>query len=333
MLGISVYLQDFDADYVRSASAYVDYVFTSLHIMEEEFDKPKFLELLALCREIELKVICDISPNTFAKLGLRADQLLELKALGIETVRLDFGFEDQAYIEHLKQYFEVVFNASVIDPYTPLLSNKVSHNFYPLLGSGLSRKDFLEKNRLFKEKELKIQAFIAGDELKRFPLYAGLVTLEDHRCENAYVAGLEMFREYAVDDVLVGDSKISLRYLSYLARYLRDGIITIECWLRPELAHLYNQILQLRRDNGRDFWRIESERKSVEISHNGRRPRGAILQFNRLAKRYSGELYLARRDLAYDTATNQIGFVSPELVEVVDLLSGGDQICLLPIEL
>ncbi len=331
MLGISIYLQDFDADYLRSASTYVDYVFTSLHIMEEDFDRQSLLDILTLCRDLRLKVICDISPNTFDKLGIRSDQLEELKALGIETVRLDFGFEDDRYIEHLQQYFEVVLNASVIDPKTKIYSDKVSHNFYPLPGSGLKNEDFIAKNLLFKQRDLQVQAFIAGDELRRFPLYAGLVTVEDHRSKNPYLAGLEMFRKYGIDDVIVGDSKISIRYLKYLAAYLNEGFITIECLLRPEYAYLYDQELQLRTDSGRDFWRISSERRVVDICNNGPRNRGDISQFNKLAGRYSGEIYLPQHDLCYDAATNCLGFIRPDQVDILDLLRGGDKICFVPI--
>lgn len=38
--------------------------------------------------------------------------------------------------------------------------------------------DFKRRNWLFKELDLRTQAFVPGDEIKRFPLYEGLPTVE-----------------------------------------------------------------------------------------------------------------------------------------------------------
>ena len=78
------------------------------------------------------------------------------------------------------------------------------HNFYPRKDTGLDREFFNERNKILKENNIKIAAFITGDELLRGPVYEGLPTLEDCRNKLPYIQYLSIRKE--VDLVVVGES-------------------------------------------------------------------------------------------------------------------------------
>lgn len=44
---------------------------------------------------------------------------------------------------------------------------------------------------------------------------------------------------------------------------------------------------------------------------------------NKLVQRYSGEVYLIKKDLPFEARSNVIGFVSPEYVDLLDQIDDG----------
>ena len=73
MLGISVYFQDLDYEYLKVCKEKgVKYIFTSLHIPEEDYSKLDCIlpQFLSKCHEYGLVVCPDVSPVTFEKLGV-----------------------------------------------------------------------------------------------------------------------------------------------------------------------------------------------------------------------------------------------------------------------
>ena len=92
-------------------------------------------------------------------------------------------------IKELSKNFKLMLNASVVneeylkeakEAQVDFTNISLTHNFYPRNNTGLGLDYFKEKNRVFKEYGLKVQAFVPGDDLKRFPLYEGLPTVERH---------------------------------------------------------------------------------------------------------------------------------------------------------
>ncbi len=118
MLGISSYFKDLDYDYLERASEIgAKYLFTSLHIPEEDLSQldqelPRFLEN---CRKFGLELVPDISPATFEKLGVEANDYVALKDLGFTALRLDYGFDDFDVVKDLLTNFELMLNASVVN--------------------------------------------------------------------------------------------------------------------------------------------------------------------------------------------------------------------------
>ena len=115
--GISLYFSSgFEANaalVARAADAGARFAFTSLHIPEETCDDyaREARRMIALCRDAGLSLIADVSPVTLQKLGV--SRLEDLLDLGIEYVRLDFGFDAARTVE-LSRTFHVVFNASTL---------------------------------------------------------------------------------------------------------------------------------------------------------------------------------------------------------------------------
>ena len=185
-----------------------------------------------------------------------------------------------------------------------------------------------QKN-LLKKEGLHTSAFVVGDLVKRFPIYEGLPTVERHRGMNPYVAAIELLHEAKVDNVFIGDSEATVETLKYINEYLQNHIITIPCNLLSEYKHLYNKEINIRPDQPENITRLLLPRKpNVGIRHN---IVGSIVMQNRLAARYSGEVYLVKHDLPFEARSNVIGFVGPEYVNIFDQINADIRIKLIPI--
>lgn len=341
MLGISVYFQDLDLHYLEEAKQCgAKYVFSSLHIPEEDYSTldqklPQFLEK---CKELDLIVVPDVSPRTFEKLKIANQDYKKLKELGFEALRLDYGFDDYEVIKDLQKDFYLMLNASVVDEAYLEGAKKanvdfnrlaLTHNFYPLNETGLGLNYFKEKNKVFEKFGLTIQAFVCGDDLKRFPLYEGLPTVEKHRTMNPYIAAVELMHDCNMKDILIGDSKASIRTLKNIKAYMDEKIMHIPCHLEKDYEYLYDQKLNIRSDEADQLVRIASYRTpDVPIFHNTIRKRGYIVMENKLAGRYSGEMHLIKKDLPFEARSNVIGFIHPEYIDILDYIDGSTTIVL-----
>ncbi len=335
MLGISVYFKDLDLDYLKQArECGAEYVFTSLHIPEEDYSdlNVKLPLFLQTCHTLGLKVVPDVSPVTFEKLQIENKDYLKLKEMGFEALRLDYGFDDYTIIKDLQKDFYLMLNASVvtkeyiegaIQAGVDLSKIALTHNFYPLTGTGLSMESFEAKNKIFTEFGLTTQAFVCGDVLKRFPLYEGLPTVEKHRIENPFVAAVELIHKCNVTDVFIGDSKASIKTLRNIQEYMDKKIMRIPCHLEKDFEYLYDQELKVRKDQSETIVRLLLPRtENVPVYHNTIRRKGSIIMENVLAGRYSGEVHIAKTDLHFEARSNVIGFIHPEYIELLHEIDG-----------
>ena len=339
MLGISVYFQDYDENYLKKAAqAGAKYFFTSLQIPEEDYSDldqklPRFFEL---CDELGLEVIPDVSPATLEKLGIKGGDFEALKDKGFKALRLDYGFDDFDLIKKLQRNFFILLNASVVSlDYLDRARNAgvdfdklaLTYNFYPHTDTGMGWTDFKRKNWMLKDYGLRTQAFVPGDALKRFPLYEGLPTVEKHRGVSPYVAAVELIHEANVDDVFIGDSKASIKNLQYIVDYQKDNILNIECSLLPQYQQLYDQVIEVRKDMPEKLIRLSLPRKlDIPICNTLNRHRGTITMQNKLAQRYSGEVSLIKSNLPFEARSNVIGFISPEYVKLLDFIDSSTKI-------
>lgn len=333
MLGISVYFKDLDVEYLKEAAQCgAKYVFTSLHIPEEDYSDldqklPLFLDT---CQQLGLQVVPDVSPVTFDKLKVETGNYHRLKEMGFQSLRLDYGFDNYETVKQLQKDFYLMLNASVVNKEyldgaikagVDMTKIVLTHNFYPRKETGLGIEAFNHKNKVFKEYGLTIQAFICGDVLKRFPLYEGLPTLECHREKNPLCAAVELIHDCGIKDVLIGDSKASIETLRSIHSYMEDKKLYIKAHLDKGYQYLYDQEIQIRKDQAEQVIRLAVPRVSdVEVYHNTRRPRGSITMQNALTGRYSGEIHLNKIDMGMDARVNVIGFIHPEYVELLNYI-------------
>lgn len=333
MLGISSYFKDLDYDYLERASKIgAKYLFTSLHIPEEDLSQldkelPVFLEN---CKKFGLELVPDISPATFEKLGVEANDYTALKTLGFTALRLDYGFDDFEVVKTLLNDFELMLNASVVNEQyiidakaagVDFTNISVLHNFYPKTETGLSFKYFDTMNQAFIKHDIKIMAFVPGDRLKRFPLYEGLPTVEQHRQKNPYVATVELIHNYGIADILIGDSKAHDTTLQYMQDYMNDRTMNIPVVLSEQGKETLKEEYTIRRDLSENVIRLLKERvPGIPVLDNNARLRGSITIENELSGRYSGEIQITKKDFPMDARTNVLGFIHPDFVELVDYI-------------
>lgn len=331
MLGISVYFQDLDLDYLKQAASLgAKYVFTSLHIPEEDYSTlPEKMPLfLDACNRFGLSIVPDVSPVTFEKLGIEKNDYAKLKEMGFTALRLDYGFDDYEVIKTLLQDFDLMLNASVVDEVylqgakaAGIDLNRIvlTHNFYPHNQTGLGFDYFMKKNEAFHAYDMRIQAFVCGDSLKRFPLYEGLPTVEKHRTMHPYVAAVELMSVCGVDDIMIGDSKAKIETLEYIKAYMDDKTMIIKAHFEPGYESFYEGVYASRKDLSEHVVRITTPRvANVEVYHNTIRPRGSITMDNHLFGRYGGEVQLLKKDFDIDARVNVIGYIHPEFIDLLD---------------
>ena len=330
MLGISVYFSMLDNDYLDQAIAHgVTVIFTSLHIPEEELVDldHSVKKLLAYQSNNKLKIVTDVSPVTFQKLGLKPNDFKRLKKMGFTALRLDFGFDNLMLVKSLLDDFEIFLNASVISKQyledcvaqgiDPSRLN-VCHNFYPKKETGLSDDYYCEINEKFKAYGLPIYTFVPGDRLKRFPLYEGLPTLESQRGKNTYIAGLELYKRFGIKDIIVGDTMALDSSIRYLNDFFETHIMTLPVSML-EPTEDEKKMIPVRKDLSAKVIRLESDRiKELPIKTTQSRQKGTITQENTLSGRYSGEIQIAKEDLPFSATSNTIGFVHPAYSEALN---------------
>lgn len=338
MIGISIYLSDIDYNYLDKVTQIgIRFMFTSLQIPEENIPNiyETISQILSYSRKHNISLIPDVSPDTFTKLGLKENDFLGLKKLGMDTIRLDYGFESLD-LGMLSDMFTLVINASVIDEEFILKMQKqgvdtskilAMHNYYPKTETGLDADYFLHLNKIYEKYDIHTLAFVEGDVKKRFPLFEGLPTLEIHRGVNPYVAGLDLMNKYKITDVVIGDNQASVESLRLLKEYEVKNIITIPVIWDKEYRELLNTELKVRKDISTPIIRLNTPRiPNVRPTHTGIRSRGSITIENDLAGRYGGEVHILKKDMPVSKQSNVIGYIHPAYLGVIDILQSQDTI-------
>lgn len=339
MLGISVYLSDVDYEYLKyAASLGVRYIFTSLHIPEEDLSDLKVVlpQFLKTCESLEMEIIPDISPYTFEKLELENNDFIGLKNKGFSMVRLDYGFEDVSLVKEISKYFRIILNASLVDAsYIEDLINidfnlnniHLMHNFYPRQDTGLDDNYFRKLNDVHQKYGLETSAFVVGDRKKRLPLFEGLPTLERHRYTNPYVAGIELLKNHGIDMIFIGDNQAKYTTLQFLNEFIEKGVVTLPAYLNQPYTSLYDKIIEIRQDTTKSLVRLKLDRKpNIPQLENNHRNVGSIVMDNKIAGRYSGEFQLVVETMPFTSRSNNIGWVHPDYIDLLKYLDNSIKI-------
>jgi len=324
--GISIYLgtskEKNEMILKKAKAAQMSYVFTSLHISEEQIADYRCCvkQLLTSCQMYNLTLIADISPKTLDYLQCQAYE--DLADLGLQYLRLDDGFSNEEVMK-LSQIFHLVFNASTItDEAIKVWKNSgvdfsrflACHNFYPKPLTGLSLKKVKAINEKLKALGFRTAAFVAGDQEYRGPIHQGLPTVEEHRSQNVFLSLLELFNEAKSDLVLIGDIDVSPATWQRIDEY-NKGFITLRTTVKPDYEFLKNKVHHDRLDSSDYVIRSQESRADLQGYHpiikedTKARKKGAICVSNELYLRYQGEIEIARLALKADERVNVIGYV------------------------
>lgn len=335
ILGASLYLNTYDKEYLlKLEQKGYKYIFTSLHIPEDDFKEDVISEILDFSKRSNISLMVDVSPETLKKLNVL--DILELKGYNISTIRLDYGFDDVEYVKVLSESFEIVLNASVlkasyikslVDVGVDVTRIKALHNFYPKVNTGLDEEKFSRLNDMLTGFGIEVFGFVAGDAVLRYPTYEGLVTLEKHRGMCPYVAAVELYRKYQVSGVFVGDGVMSDVLLDRLQTLSDNNTIEIKCSLFKEYEYLYDNPVRKRVDsNSRVSRLLTRSGEAIEQANCLVRERGNIAITNGLYGRYAGEVEVSNSSLGFDSRFNTIGYVLPSDLGLLDMLDHYDTI-------
>ncbi|MBY0595747.1 MupG family TIM beta-alpha barrel fold protein [Bacillus bingmayongensis] len=339
MLGYSIYFSQLDTSFIQKMDQKgVKTIFTSFHIPEEQMTHQIIQDFLEDSKENNRDVVIDISPNTLQVIGV--NDYLEMKDLGVKTVRIDFGISDEEIVE-LQKHFRIVLNASTLDEQKICeLQGKglnlrhvvAMHNFYPREYTGISMEFFSNKNRIFQKYGIQVWAFIPGDKVLRGPIFAGLPTVEKHRNQSPYVSYVELSQGYDIDGIFIGDPQIDDDTLDLINRFEKEGIITLPT---SELSpHIPKDIIYNNRpDESEAVIRIEQGRelfsKKEELyttTKPGKRLIGTITVDNAEYLRYIGETQIMKQQLPEDPRVNSVGKIHDEYLSLLDYVKAGTKI-------
>ncbi|MDU4598267.1 MAG: MupG family TIM beta-alpha barrel fold protein [Clostridium sporogenes] len=273
-----------------------DRIFTSLHIPEanHEIIVESFKQILDIAKKINMKIIADVSPKGFEYLGIKDMYLSKIKEMGIDVLRLDFGFTNEQIAELTNNNLgiKIELNASTV---TKDLFNKLNkynvnykniqacHNYYPRKDTGISESLFLKKNAMLKELGIEISAFIPSLVGKRGPIYEGLPTIEKHRVMKPHLSAKHLFA-MGINNVFFGDSMPSKEEITEVGMVKEDII--------------------------EPFNTIERELGDVTLDNKG-------------YLRYMGELEIVLKDLEKDDRVNIIAKVKKDELFLLKYINEG----------
>ncbi len=341
-LGRSVYLSSFETMKNDLKKINPGFIFTSLHI-GEEFDENYTAKAKEMCNwlnENNFKIIADVSKKTLEQ--FRCDDVLDLSnELNLSVLRIDYGFTEDE-IKRISNFMPIAVNASTPDnniaKEIASMGNEVYaiHNFYPRPETGLDSDFFENINKRLNAENIKVLAFIQGDEHLRGPIFKGLPTLEMHRNIPPYAAYTDLIKNFSVDGVLVGDNGISQKQNNLIGEYINTGIISVPMVLHKNYKYLYNKIFTVRADSPAWIARFQESReyscfgKTIEPENCIERKIGTVTIDNIGYKRYSGEIQLVKSDLPPNENINVIGEVQKEYLHLIKSTHNGQK--LMPVE-
>lgn len=334
-LGISVYLS-YEIDEIKTvlqkaAQHNFKYAFTSLHIPEENTNKyiDKIKSLIEECKNLNLFPMVDVSPRALKMLGI--EKFNDLHNLGIDHLRLDFGFSYEEIAELTKQ-FALIFNASTLnlETYNELSKRNINfnnvygcHNFYPKKYTGLTIEKVQDINNRIHNYGMKTMAFVMGDDKLRGPMYEGLPTIEAQRNEDVFYNALVLNKKLDTDIVIIGDFGLKDTTFKQFSNY-QNGYIEIPCEIKPQYESFLDYIHHDRFDNSEFFIRSSESIYKYKITYQipldntiERKP-GDICVSNKDYLRYNGELEVMKKDLPADTRVNVVGQVDTKYLDFID---------------
>lgn len=175
----------------------------------------------------------DINPEILKQLGASPKDLSKFKEAGFKGVRPDYGFTKEEIVEMSKQMYVDLNPMEISDEEIDYVLKhadpekiKATHNYYPPRYSGMSLEYFAKITKKFREKGIKIGAFIDH------PNFRLRTTIEMLRDAEPFDSANFLFQY--VDRVLFGDPIPEEKWLEEVAEVAKSEVTPIR-------INLYNQ--------------------------------------------------------------------------------------------
>lgn len=326
-----------------AASCGVEVVFTSLQLPEADKETVlnEFPKVAEYAHKLGLKIDTDLSKKTADYYGIDYKNIKEIKKMGVDIARLDYGFklEETAALTFNEEGIMIEMNATHVTEEKlkelasyPLNKDNIRfcHNYYPLPLTGQRYEETKELNALIHKYGFKVMGFIPSNTHHRIGCRAGLPTIEDQRNQPTHINVQEGYL-CGFDDICFGDDLASKEELAILAKYKKgetvfrmkpcvdDAIIE---WLETAelLPWRYNLDKIIRQ------WKGCGYQGNVDNIPATERPRGtvAVCKANGDYRRYKGELIISKVDLPYDENYATIGHILEEDFPLIDKFTSVD---------
>ncbi|WP_242848358.1 MupG family TIM beta-alpha barrel fold protein [Sulfobacillus thermosulfidooxidans] len=324
----------------------IQHFFTTVQMPEASIADhlEEFRAVAQFARGKNVRIMADVHPIAFQRVGGNVANLTPLQELGITDLRLDAGFSEEEtltlYHTASRLGMRIVLNASAVtaaslqrfhDLGLPLQDMVACHNYYPRIESGMSTVFMAQQATLLHRFGITVVAFVASQSHHRYVTYEGLPTLEVHRFLEPHRAARELLSRGWADHVYIGDQTENAEELSRLAEVRQSPHLILRLQLShqardPErkivLGRVHEHLPQLfeltcRARGDRQRPTLETITPAPELLP---RPRGTVAVDNVLYPRYAGELHIAKVDLPADPRTNVVGRVIPDDQRLIDAI-------------
>ncbi|SMC08221.1 hypothetical protein SAMN00768000_3764 [Sulfobacillus thermosulfidooxidans DSM 9293] len=324
----------------------IHHFFTTVQMPEASISDhlDEFRAVAKLTRGTNARIMADVHPIVFQRVGGTVENLTPLQELGITDLRLDAGFSEEEtltlYHSACRLGMQIVLNASALTASTlqrfhdlglPLQDMVACHNYYPRIESGMSTAFMAQQAALLHRFGITVIAFVASQYHHRYVTYEGLPTLEVHRSLEPHRAARELLSRGWADHVYIGDQTENAEELSQLAEVRQSPHLILRIHLNrqardPErkivLGRVHEHLpqsfeLTCRARGDRQRPTLEQITPAPELLP---RPRGTVAVDNVLYQRYAGELHITKVDLSADPRTNVVGRVIPEDQRLIDAI-------------
>lgn len=291
----------------------INLIFISAHIPEMKVGfEEELKQVIAYANNLDMKVILDVSKP----------MLIKLNVPEIYSLRLDYGFSNDEIIKlYHENKFIIELNASTVTKEQleyfimhgmDLNRVRISHNFYPKPGTGLTAEEVFRRNKIFKSYGMNVMGYIPSTNQQRPPLYEGLVTVENHR-KLPLEAILSEMKLLEFDEIVFGDSYASEQEIKTAINYNFD-VIQIPVVIHSQASDDERRQLELLHRNRLDmpeaFIRSSTRtNKTIFQKNTTLRKFGDVTIDNHMYLRYQGEVSIVLKDLPADERVNVVGRV------------------------
>ncbi len=245
-LGVSVYpeqetLKDIDT-YLATASKYgFTKVFTSMFSVEGTKEEiiSYFKNFTKIAHKYNMEVSGDCNGDFFKKMEATETDLSVFKEMGIDTIRMDFSFNDKrdAVLINNKDGIKIEMSTAFINIIEAAIANGADthnlftcHNFYPEKYTAPSLEAINELNNYWHSKGIPVAIFISSlveGTHGPWPVSDGLPTIEEHRNWPIEVQLKHCLALDNIDEILIGNAFASEKEFEAIDKVMKEAFIHV----------------------------------------------------------------------------------------------------------